>query len=66
MDRFRIKALQKALRLDLTPQQAEKVKREIVRKSMILVQGFRKRNKAKEAEAYLNLIEKYDSFKEVK
>ena len=64
MDRFRVKALQKALRLDLSPQQAESVKREIVRKSIILVQGFRKRNKGKEAEDYLNVIEKYGSIKE--
>ncbi len=59
MDRFRVKALEKALQLNLTPQQDEKVKKEIVKKSRILALGFQKRNKMSEVETYKRLIEEY-------
>jgi len=57
MDRFRIKALEKALKLDLTPDQERLVKEEIVKKCEILVNGFRKRNNKESIREYLNLIE---------
>jgi len=56
MDRFRVKALEKALLLDLTPHQQELVKREIVVKSRVLADGFEKRGKMEEAEFYRNKI----------
>ena len=56
MDRFRIKALEKALNLDLTIEQEKLVRQEIIRKAKILVNGFRKRGKEKEAEVYQQLI----------
>lgn len=59
MDRFRVRALEKALHLPLTPQQEILVKREIVRKCQILVNGFEKRNKLAEAKEYLSLINRY-------
>jgi len=59
MDRFRIKALEKALGLGLTLHQKKLVKREIVKKCRILVKGFEKRDKQDEARKYLNLLEKY-------
>lgn len=59
MDRFRIQALEKALCLDLTPDQERLVRQEIVRKCQILANGFQKRNKESEAEKYLLLIKKY-------
>jgi glycosyltransferase involved in cell wall biosynthesis len=59
MDRFRIQALEKALLLDLTPNQEVLVKQEIVRKCKILVSGFRKRNKHAEARKYSAIIDKY-------
>ncbi len=59
MDRFRIKALEKALHLDLTPHQEMLVRQEIVRKCQILGSGFEKRNNKDEARKYLSLIDKY-------
>jgi len=59
MDRFRVKALEKALLLDLTPHQQELVKREIVIKSQVLVAGFEKRGKMEEAAIYQNKIAAY-------
>ncbi len=59
MDRFRIEALEKMLRLGLSPEQERLVRQEIVRKARILVGGFLKRNKKTEAEKYLFLIKKY-------
>lgn len=61
MDRFRIKVLEKALNLGLTPQQEELVKQEIVRKCRILARGFEKRNNQEESKKYLNLLYKYES-----
>ena len=59
MDRFRVKALEKTLNLDLTPDQEMLVKQEIVRKCQILAVGFEKRNNKAEARKYISLIEKY-------
>jgi glycosyltransferase involved in cell wall biosynthesis len=59
MDRFRVKALEKAIHLPLTPHQDMLVKREIVKKCRILVQGFKKRNKISEAQKYSLILDKY-------
>ena len=59
MDRFRIRALEKALRLDLTPHQRELVKREIVVKCRVLVEGFEKREKIEEALLYRRKMAAY-------
>lgn len=59
MDRFRIKALEKALNLELTSHQEMLVRQEIVKKCQILTNGFVKRNKKAEASKCLSLIEKY-------
>jgi len=60
MDRFRIKALEKALNLGLTPHQEKLVRQEIVRKCRILAKGFEMRDNQEEARKYLNLMEKYE------
>ena len=60
MDRFRITALEKALNLDLSPEQESLVRREIVRKARILAKGFQSRNRKKEAAEYCSLIDKYE------
>lgn len=57
LDRFRIKALQKAFSLPLTPEQERLVRQEIIRKAQILAHGFQKRGKNKEAAFYNRLIE---------
>jgi glycosyltransferase involved in cell wall biosynthesis len=59
LDRFRVHALERALKLDLTPEQERLVKRELVHKCQILIQGFRKRNKHQEEQKYLMLVQKY-------
>ncbi len=59
MDRFRVKALEKALCSNLNPEQKVLVRNELKRKCEILKNGFRKRNKLDEAEKYLDLINKY-------
>ncbi len=59
MDRYRIQALEKALLLELSSGQQKLVKQEIVKKCRILVNGFKKRKKEKEAKKYLFLIKKY-------
>lgn len=64
MDIFRVYALEKALGLELTPEQRSDVKMELVKKCQILVNGFQKRNKFKELQKYLSLIEKYGLSKE--
>jgi glycosyltransferase involved in cell wall biosynthesis len=56
MDRFRIRALEKLVDGPLSDDQKRLVRREIVRKSRILVHGFEKRNKDGEAEYYRRLI----------
>ncbi len=60
MDRFRIKALEKALNLRLTPHQEKLVRQEIVKKCRILVKGFGIRGNQEEARKYLSLIEKHE------
>jgi glycosyltransferase involved in cell wall biosynthesis len=64
MDRFRIQALEKALTLDLDPDQERLVKKELVKKCEVLIQGFRKRNKSEEEQKYLALVQKYQGNKE--
>lgn len=59
MDRFRIRALEKALRLGLTAEQERLVREEIVKKSRILLGGFLKRKNQPEVEKYSAIIEKY-------
>lgn len=59
LDRFRVKVLEKAFHLDLSPQQKEQVRKELVKKCNILIKGCQKRKKYKEAEKYLKLIKKY-------
>ncbi len=66
MDRFRVYALEKALNLDLNPDQKQAVRNEIVTKCRILIQGFRKRNRQQEERQYLALVEKYLQKKEEK
>lgn len=56
MDRFRIKALEKALTLNLTPEQEKLVREEIIRKARFLINGYRKRGKEEEAKFYYQLI----------
>jgi glycosyltransferase involved in cell wall biosynthesis len=57
MDRYRIKALEKALSMDLSPHQRDLVRAEIVKKSRVLMNGFLKRGKTREALAYKKLVE---------
>ena len=59
MDRFRVYALEKALMLDLNPEQERLVRRELMKKCQILIQGFHKRNKRQEERKYLMLVQKY-------
>lgn len=61
MDRFRIKALEKALSMDLSPIERHLVHREIVNKSRVLMNGFAKRGKTGEADKYRKLVEIYTS-----
>lgn len=58
MDRFRIKALEKALRLDLTPEQDRLVRQELVRKYKILAKGYLSRNKQAEARECFHCLER--------
>ena len=58
-DRFRVRALIKALDSDLTREQARQVRVELVRKCRILIQGFEKRGKKEDAAAYRGLLETY-------
>jgi len=59
MDRFRVKALEKVLNLNLKPEQEILVRQEIVKKYQILAKGFEKRNKQEEMRKCLSLIDKY-------
>ncbi|MDH4217486.1 MAG: glycosyltransferase [Candidatus Aminicenantes bacterium] len=59
MDRFRVYALEKALRLDLSSEQKKSVEQELVKKCQILVKGFQKRDKHEEFQKYLSLIAEY-------
>lgn len=64
MDRFRVYALEKALKMDLTPEQESLVRNELVKKCHILIQGFRKRNKRHEEQKYLSLVREYQDKQE--
>lgn len=64
MDRFRIKALEKALSMDLSSHQRGLVQTEIVKKSRVLMNGSAKRGKAADAEKYRKLIDVYTSGRE--
>lgn len=66
VDRFRVYALEKALELDLSPEQEWLVRRELVKKCRILIQGFRKRNKLQEEQKYLSLVQRYQDKQEEK
>lgn len=59
MDRFRIKALEKALSLNLSSRQENLVRQEIVNKCKILISGFQKRSNLEEADRYMKILEKY-------
>lgn len=59
MDRFRVKALEKALTLPLEPWQRRLVEAEIVKKCRILVKGFERRKNWVEAEKYRAKIEQH-------
>ncbi len=59
MDRFRVRALEKALSLNLTEEQGRLVKAELIRKSRILAEGFEKRKNLTEALKYRELISKH-------
>jgi len=60
MDRFRVRALEKALTLDLSEENERLVKKEMLKKCRILISGFEKRGKIPEASDYRKIIEKYD------
>jgi glycosyltransferase involved in cell wall biosynthesis len=66
MDKYRVYALEKALKLALSPKQEILVRRELVRKCRILIQGFRKRNKLQEEQKYLSIAHRYQITKEEK
>lgn len=59
MDRFRVIALEKALESDLTSEQKHLVKQELLKKSQILINGFKKRGKHRDAEKYIQMLHKY-------
>lgn len=61
MDRFRVRALEKVLSLDLTAEEERLVREEIIKKSKILLQGFIKRYNQPEIEKYRAIIEKAGS-----
>ncbi|MFC2168691.1 glycosyltransferase family 2 protein [Acidobacteriota bacterium] len=66
MDQFRVRALEKALLMELSPIQREQVREELIKKCEILVAGFEKRNKMSEVNVYSGLIEKYQKKQEEK
>jgi glycosyltransferase involved in cell wall biosynthesis len=66
MDRFRVYALEKALKMDLTSEQESLVRSELVKKCRVLIQGFRKRNKHQEEQKYLSLVREYQVKQEEK
>lgn len=59
MDRWRIRALIKALELGVNPDQEKLIKQEIQKKCEVLISGFLKRGKTEEAEYYLKIKDKY-------
>lgn len=62
MDRFRVEALRKALESGLlTPQQQRWTARELIRKSAVLLGGFRKRENRAEESRYRSLVERWEA-----
>jgi glycosyltransferase involved in cell wall biosynthesis len=59
MDRYRVRALDKALRSGLEPWQEKLVREEICRKSRVLARGFEKRGNLEEAAAYRKIIREH-------
>ncbi len=57
MDRFRVKALLKLFRLNLSSEQAFLVRKEIIRKAQIILKGAEKRGHEEEIQYYRNLID---------
>ncbi len=55
MDRFRVRALEKALNWDLSPDHTRLVREELKKKCRILVNGFHKRGNLTEAQFYRDL-----------
>jgi glycosyltransferase involved in cell wall biosynthesis len=60
MDRFRVKALQKALIWELSERERKLVKQVMLKKCKILISGFEKRGKSSEALKYKRIIDKYN------
>lgn len=58
MDRFRVRSLEKALQLDLSPDQIELVKQELQKKCGVLIGGFMKRNNRVEEDKYRKVLER--------
>ncbi|MFW6123799.1 MAG: glycosyltransferase family 2 protein [Acidobacteriota bacterium] len=58
MDRFRVKALEKALKWDLSERERNQVKKQMLKKCKILIKGFEKRGKASEVLKYKRIIDK--------
>ncbi len=59
MDRFRVRALEKALHWDLSSAEQDLVKQELQRKCRILIQGALKRGKNQRAEAFRRLLQRH-------
>jgi len=59
MDRFRVRAMEKLLAGDLTPEQRGLVEREMTTKCRVLINGFRKRGNTAEAEKYAELLSRH-------
>lgn len=59
MDRFRVKALEKALEWDLSEKERKLVKKQMLKKCRILISGFEKRGKNSEALKYRRIMDKY-------
>ncbi len=59
MDRFRVRALEKALGWELSPLEEALVKQQLERKCRILIQGAVKRGKDRRAEAYRSLLKRH-------
>jgi glycosyltransferase involved in cell wall biosynthesis len=59
MDRFRVRALEKALGRGLTPWQEELVKEVLAKKCRVLAQGFARRGQTEEARKYQKMILRY-------
>ena len=60
MDRFRVRALEKALDLDLSPDNERLVRETVTQKCRILVNGFLKRGNLTEAQFYQDLAQRCD------